>query len=82
MDGRFDDIVSHGLANAAQRCDRINRSSLQRIANRTLAHSMRAPTHWRARVERAGARFASRCGKDGSVRPHRCATFHERCTMM
>eukprot|EP00974_Lingulodinium_polyedra_P125992 11196602-Lingulodinium_polyedra.AAC.1 len=36
------------FTNPAQRCDRIGRSPPLRLANRTRAHSTRAPENWRA----------------------------------
>eukprot|EP00974_Lingulodinium_polyedra_P103372 10009773-Lingulodinium_polyedra.AAC.1 len=35
-----------------------------------------------ARVERANVRCANRCGRGRSTRPHHCATFAKRYTMM
>eukprot|EP00974_Lingulodinium_polyedra_P094628 9172221-Lingulodinium_polyedra.AAC.1 len=35
-----------------------------------------------ARMERAGVRFASHCGGGQLIRPHHCAPFANRCTMM
>eukprot|EP00974_Lingulodinium_polyedra_P106947 10353327-Lingulodinium_polyedra.AAC.1 len=54
-DGRFDRIVVQRFANATQRCGRINHPPPQRLANRTLAHSTRAPVVWRARGARGRA---------------------------
>eukprot|EP00974_Lingulodinium_polyedra_P097810 9481284-Lingulodinium_polyedra.AAC.1 len=41
--------------NAAQRCGRVDRPPSQRLANRTLAHSTRAPVFWDARGVRKRA---------------------------
>eukprot|EP00974_Lingulodinium_polyedra_P046261 4433290-Lingulodinium_polyedra.AAC.1 len=42
-DGRCDRIVAQRFTSVTQRCGRIDRPRPQRLANRTLAYSMRAP---------------------------------------
>eukprot|EP00974_Lingulodinium_polyedra_P005969 564826-Lingulodinium_polyedra.AAC.1 len=46
---RSERIVVQRLARAAKWCDSIHRAPSQRLANRALACSMRAPENWRAR---------------------------------
>eukprot|EP00974_Lingulodinium_polyedra_P132866 11223415-Lingulodinium_polyedra.AAC.1 len=51
----------------AMSCNRIPHA----LASRPLAHSTRAPVLWHAH----GVRFATRCGNELPIRPHRCAAF-------
>eukprot|EP00974_Lingulodinium_polyedra_P019296 1863107-Lingulodinium_polyedra.AAC.1 len=53
--GLFDRIIVQRLQNVTQWCGWDRRPPLQRLANRTLKHSMRAPEKWRARGVRGRA---------------------------